>query len=247
MIKFRLFPRQNRSLFYPLIHVIGRGFYSSRQVVLLYFIINLALVLTGCTDLFSSQGSKLVDRSFITGEPCEAPCWQGLKLNEATLDQIYPKLKELQFVDPDSIITWEHVTSLGFTNATIIRYDCFGYTDGGCGYLLLSNGVLKVSNHMILYELPLNNVVEKLGAPDHVIFNPYSSHQGGCALDFEWPKKNLLVSSYNYSDSQWCLDLQDDKALDPGINVTQVTYMVPEAFLPDRCREGNCISWPGFN
>ena len=222
------------------------SFYFLKQTALLFFIIILAMIITGCGDVFSSKDSKQVDQSFITDEPCQAPCWQSLYLNEATPDQVYTKLKELPFVDPESIITWEHVDDLGFTNATTIHYDCPRYTDGGCGYLLLSNGVLKVSNHVILYELSLKNVLEKLGTPDHVIFNPYSPHQEGCVLDFEWPKKNIRVSSYNYSNSQWCLDLQNDEFLDPGINVTQVTYMVPEAFLASYCRESNCIPWPGF-
>ena len=50
-----------------------------------------------------NRGDAGIDRSFITDNPCAAPCWYGLKLESSGLEEYRQKLTELPFVEQGSV------------------------------------------------------------------------------------------------------------------------------------------------
>jgi hypothetical protein len=248
MIKFKTFLRKKGVLFPFIIldRIRGKWFVKRFQPCLRFLLIGFLLVLTGCnTSLTSKLDPTLIDISFSTGQPCKPPCWQGLELNESTTDQVYEKLAELPFVYQGSIKTWNNVTLFGFSDATMISYKCNELKGEICGTLVISDGLLKVSSHRIQYHLPLQSVIDKLGEPNYVIYSPYTSHGDGCMADLDWQEKNIFVRIID-SNTQLCHEIQVGESLDPNIGVTEVYYLVKEAFIPNQCQEYNCVPWPGF-
>lgn len=216
------------------------------QPCLQFLFIGFLFVLTGCNTSFPSKlDPTLIDISFSTQQPCKSPCWQGLKLNESKTDQAYEKLADLPFVYQDSIKTWNHVTLFGFSDTTMISYKCNESKSEICGTLVISDGLLKVASHRIQYHLPLQSVIDKLGEPNYVIYSPYSSHGDGCMVDLDWQDKNVFTRIID-SNTQLCHEIQVGEALDPNIGITEVYYLVKEAFIPNQCQEYNCVLWPGF-
>jgi len=246
MIKFKTFLRKkgNKIPFIIFDRIRGRGFVKRFQPCFRFLLIGFLLVLTGCNTT-PKLDPTLIDISFSTEQPCKPPCWQGLELDESTTDQAYEKLAGLPFVYQGSIKTWNHVTLFGFSDATMISYKCKESKGEICGTLVISDGLLKVSSHRIHYHLPLQSVIDKLGEPNYVIYSPYTSHGDGCMADLDWREKNVFVRIID-SNTQLCHDIQVGEALDPNIGVTEVYYLVKEAFIPNQCQEYNCVLWPGF-
>ena len=104
-----------------------------------FVILTLFFVLLGCNGLNipalkngpSFPDDPRVDRSFVTGQPCDAPCWYELRLGESTIDDIRATLLQLPFVDQSTLFEWNIGTDgskLGF------YFDCVYYdSPGSCG------------------------------------------------------------------------------------------------------------------
>lgn len=197
-------------------------------------------VLCGC-----AREPKLIDKSFITEQPCTPPCWYGLKLNESKEEQIYAKLAELPFVDQTTIRTFDNYTVFGDPNGKFIFYRCVDINDDVCGSFQLAGGKLKDISSNVYYELSLQTVVDKLGTPLNVNYGPQPPHGDGCMLLFKWAAKNITVSTVT-SKVQVCEEIQAGKAIDPKTRVSTISYTAAEGFVSDPCKGLNCVPWPGF-
>jgi len=240
-------------ILFPLLILVQNNRKRSIKLSWMYwlsFLLVFVSLLTACNKIKSltlKTDSKLNDTSFLTEQPCKPPCWHDLKLNVSTLEQVEDKLAELPFIDQGTIKIRKNANLFGFSDATMIYYNCMESKGKRCGYLLLSDGYLKVTAHRIQYHLPLQSVIDKLGEPSYVIYSPYTSHGDGCMMDLDWPEMNIFTRSITETNSRLCQQIQSGEALDPNLGVNEVHYLVKEAFIPNHCKEYNCVPWPGFD
>jgi hypothetical protein len=92
-IRFKLFREQ---------WVIGFSLPTRRYSILLVAV--LGLTLASC-DGNPALDDPLADSSFLTQQPCAAPCWYGLEPDKSTADDVIAALRKLPFVDSGTI--WE--------------------------------------------------------------------------------------------------------------------------------------------
>jgi hypothetical protein len=216
----------------------------------LYFIIlvflGIGFFTAGCKATPVPIDPRLVDQSFITGQPCEAPCWYGLVPDQSSESEVLPKLKELPFVDHTKIKEWKNSSIFGYSNASELDFNCAFPGNVICGVVVSFEGVVKYIDLAIQYSLPLKSVIDRLGTPEYIFTAGYSPHGDGCRVSFNWPQKRISVVSVDPDSSQPCQDLDMGKAINSDILITEVHYEAKDIALQDRCRVLKCITWPGF-
>ena len=218
----------------------------SEKIYFSLILLGFAIALISCKSVPSTQEPGLVDKSFVTGEPCAPPCWYGLEIDQSTESDVITKLRELPFVDP-GIIRISDVSIFNFPSAREIDYGCADLNDRLCGMMIISGGSLKVISTYIQYKLPLRAVIDKLGVPDEVYFTPYSSHGDGCLLDLDWLEKGIIARRTDRYSISVCQELDVGNALDSELEITEIYYLAQEAIDLNRCKLGAvCIAWPGL-
>jgi hypothetical protein len=209
-------------------------------------LIGVAALLVACASAVTPTAEGPIDRSFTTSQPCAAPCWYGLELNKSTDSEVLAQLRLLPFVNQATIRRSDHVAIGSFQDASEIDYDCVVPSDGMCGFLVLSDGKLRMISFVLKYDLTLRSVVNQLGTPDWIRYDPYTPHGQGCMLDLNWPEKGITVRHIDEDSTALCDRLSSGHALDPAIQATEVHYLTDSAIFsrPSQC--GTCIDWPGF-
>lgn len=206
------------------------------------------LAVSGCTGILTaSDDDPLADHSFLTGEPCEAPCWYGLELDKASEDDIIGTLHGLPFIEASTIYTYTS-NWINDNSAVGINYGCSHPPMGDfCGSFLLSDNKLKYIRLTVGYKLTLETVVSKLGSPDYIDYGPIHVDVGGCDLNLYWPEQNIQAEFINREADALCQAIQSGEKISPRTVVTALWYSVSEGFGP---LPGGCcrrIPWPGFS
>ena len=100
------------------------------------------LVLAACSR--HQDGSSLVDRSFLTGQPCTPPCWYGLEPEKATEEDVISTLKTLPFVESSTITVTKVVQGAPLVaNEQRVWFDCREPEERHCGLALLSGDKIE--------------------------------------------------------------------------------------------------------
>ncbi len=206
------------------------------------FLIALLLLASGFVGCNTSvpQVTAAVDRSFLTGKPCAAPCWYGLELDKAEQEAVLATLRGLEFVDESSIRIHNNSVWPQFPIASEI-YFCSKSDKRNCNTAVFSEEKLKMLWLSVEYDLTLNEVVQQLGKPDYISYSPYRPESRSCTLQLYWPTSHIFVSNDSETDDSICQALKAGKGLDPNIKVTGIVYAVSETFVP-----GYGVDWPGF-
>ena len=186
-----------------------------------------------------------IDQSFLTGEPCAAPCWYGLKLDEATQETILSTLRGNELVDESSIRIYDNSVWPQFPTASEV-YFCSKSEKHHCNTAVLSQGKLKMLWLSVQYDLTLKEIVQRLGEPDYISYAPYHPETRGCTLALYWPKSRLFVENVSETDDSVCQALSAGKGINPNIKVTGMVYAVSEAFGPGLTAGWPYAAWPGF-
>jgi hypothetical protein len=199
----------------------------------------LSLLLPGCDHASQTPEPRVADRSFLTGQPCKAPCWYNLELDKSTLVDVTQTLKELPFVDHNSMIVHNTVYT-GNIITTQINFNCFDPKGEPCGFIKVLDDKLKMVNIVIRYPLSMKTVVDQIGPPEYIFF--FATMGGGCVLDFDYEMtKGIIVSSGQ--PGQMCQDLRNGKILDKNLNFTEVTYLSKDLIPSNRCQGNICFAW----
>lgn len=223
-------PSPNSKLTKTVFHIYKRSVFW--LLVLLF-----TFVVSSCND------ETLVDRSFITQEPCAAPCWYGLELEKSSEEDVYTVLENLPFVNYNSIKEWGTVWG-DDENAKEIFYDCQHPRKKRCGGFILSNDRLKQLWVSVNYNLSFFDVVQILGPPNHISYVPRSGEIAGCTLALYWPKKSIYIRSHQREGCPALDTLKKGVKIDSDTKVTYITYIDLETFnLGTRENE---FLWPGF-
>jgi hypothetical protein len=216
------------------------GVKTHNRVRLIVFSLLLSNFILSCS-IWKTEG--LMEESFLTGLPCEAPCWQGLEIDKSTKSDIVAKLQELPFVEKRSIKEYGTVW-IADQNAVAIRFDCAS-PRRFCGEFTLSKDRLKRMLFSIGYSLTFGKVVEKLDSPDSVSAGVCQPERPDCTVGLNWPGKGIFVGTHGY-DGDLCDAVQKGLKIPGRTKVTEIAYSVEEAFASV---EGSCIQnlpWPGF-
>jgi hypothetical protein len=197
------------------------------------------LLILYCITVSGCETDPLVDRSFITGQPCESPCWYGIRVGETEEAAVKAILSELPFVKQGSVRITMYEDGINYS------FSCSHPDDENCGDIILENG--KVDRIIVSVHFPLTfeQVVEKLGMPDHVHFDPYHPDTGGCIVSLEWPQ-GILVKHLEVRKDKYCRELARGEKVDPRIQVTGLIYTSQKDLSNSPCNQSNCINWPGF-
>ena len=166
--------------------------------------------------------NPLADRSFVTGKPCEAPCWYGLKLGESTLEDIRRTLPELPFVDSSQ--TYEQlIGNLGPNEKAFDVHCTYSKEKEFCATLVTSkDGKLSKIAINVAYELTLQMVLEKLGVPKFYTVGPYPN-EDICHVVIYWPEKNIAASINDSPRERLCTRTENEK-IDLDSQITSLIY-----------------------
>jgi hypothetical protein len=105
-----------------------------------YVILFFPFFLLGCVFVeLNKKGEKIefpdspvVDQSFVTGQPCKAPCWYDLEIGKSSNENIRQVLSSLSFIYQPSIS--EHIVNNSATPEQIrINFTCVYDIDNWCG------------------------------------------------------------------------------------------------------------------
>lgn len=178
-----------------------------------------------------------VDRSFVTGQPCDAPCWYGLRLEESTVDDIRATLLQLPFVDQSTLAEWNISTD---GSELSFHFDCVYYNPpGSCGVLETENGRLRKIAMAVQYPLILRSSIDQLGIPEYYTAIP-SPTEDICNLGIYWPEKNIIVVVEENTREKHC-SLGWNGPIDLDLQISSLVYM--ELNAPDQ-QNPESRPWP---
>ena len=189
-----------------------------------------------------------IDKSFLEKEPCAPPCWYGLELNQSSEEDIYTTLRQLPFVEKNSIREWGTVWN-DDENAKEIFYKCV-YSqrpkENTCGGLLLSKNKLKEVWMSVNYDLSFFMSTELFGYPEYISHVPIGVEAVGCTVSLYWPDKQILVRSDTKKACPALYEQEQGFKLDSSTNVTFVMYTAYNNFYSESIGEWPYYPWAGF-
>jgi len=206
-------------------------------------IIVLSIMLGGCT-IPVPQGPTVIDKSFVTNNPCSPPCWYGLKLDVSNKEDVLATLSKLPFIELSSIR--EQSVRWNDSDAMYIRFSCISHKDKKCGGITIAGDKVKRISMAVHYELSLETTVSKLGAPDYVEYSVYHPEVGGCVISLEWQELGIVVNHLDTRNEGYCQYISDQNAIPKGIEVTEIHYIAEDRFTSETVDDSTRIPWPGF-
>lgn len=165
------------------------------------------------------------DRSLLTGEPCEAPCWHNIIPGESTEEDVWRELKGSPYVYTGTLNS--STTDVFGTRVTDIVWNGRGSSVNRI--TLLDNKVLLIRIELD-YELSLEDVIEKFGPPRSVFANSSPAEFNDYSVVLDFPTKGLSFLSYIYRAGREEIDLKRQVGvLKKELPVTWVYYYSPSS------------------
>ena len=206
-------------------------------------ILLLMLLLTSCSRF---RYNPKADQSFLTDQPCPAPCWHGLVPGVSTKAEVLATLEELAFIDRNSIKEygrrWE-----GDDSAQEITFSCRYPRGKFCGNAVMSFDELKSMVLPVNFPLTFKDSVNKLGLPEYVDYGGYHPDVGGCRVYLTWPDQGISAGHVNKRNAQICREIRDNKGLPSETLVETLVYVIPNSFKLVPGAGAQRIEWPGFS
>ena len=114
-----------------------------------------------------------VDRSLLTGDPCEPPCWQGLTPGESTLEDVNEFMRTSGFVSPLTV----HRSALRIAGGERVGLSIWWQSNvwgaGGSNNFDIHGGVLDSITIHPHYDVTLGRLINRYGPPEkYVAFLP---------------------------------------------------------------------------
>ena len=195
-------------------------------------IVWLAIILstTSCMILESTPknaptqfpNDSLVDRSFVSEQPCKAPCWYGLELGKARADEIRTTLSTLPFIKSNSIREYKNSEPLFIASCV------YSNPDEDCVWIETStDGTLSKIVLKTYYPLTLESVIERLGNPTYYISDPISGRDA-CQVHVYWPNASVMAILEVSPKERYCIGKNSEK-INLGSQIEQLIYTRIEA------------------
>jgi hypothetical protein len=199
--------------------------------------------------IFISNPAEM-DKSWLTGQPCQAPCWYGLTPGKATSRDVLEKIKLLTFINPQKVEQGKSNRWNGKSLVLETYFSLVGVNPAGQKYVLINMGQDVVDSIGIYpnYQVSFKETVAALGAPDWVSYSASSENGNDCVLTLFWNKRQLDVSTYQdsagLSQPELCDQIrQNNGQIPPGLDVQTVTYWQNSTY--SEIIQG-AQSWNGF-
>jgi hypothetical protein len=215
----------------------------------------LIILITACQRTPSETSTptlevSLTDRSLVTGLPCKAPCWYGLEAGKSTELEVLSKLRELSFIDPNTVqenkIGYWEPTINNSIPAKLISASCKEPQGHQCVGLTIANDQLKIISLFPNYDLTFLYVVERLGNPDYVGRTLTSDiHSPGCIISLIWSSRHIIIGHIDDTSIEMCDTMNSIKQIPPELTTDFVTYLLPE-YIELRIETSSISPWPGF-
>ena len=203
-------------------------------------ILLLMLLLTSCSRF---RYNPKADQSFLTDQPCSAPCWHGLVPGVSTKAEVLATLEELAFIDQNSIkeygTRWK-----GDDAAQSIRFNCRYPSGKYCGSAVISKDELKRLGLPIYIPLTFEDIANKLGQPEYLDYGVYPP--AVCIVHLTWPDQGILAG-YNKGNIKLCQEISDYQGLPSEILVDILIYVIPNSLEIEPGAGAQRIEWPGFS
>ncbi len=179
-----------------------KDLYKYHRKSFIYVFIFLILFLCSCNlkqelpQLLPSPTStlspELMDRSWLTGVPCRAPCWYGMEIGKTTPEEAQEKINQLSFIEAN-LTKWDNIS---------VPLYCKGQNYYYCAKLRFDDNKLSEIGIFPNYEITIKEVVDIIGPPDLLSIGPYSP--GGlfvtdCRVRFTWIERQMELF---YNDSR---------------------------------------------
>ena len=211
-------------------------------------VIAIALVLFSCTPRgvnLDTLNPNLYDQSWLTGEPCSAPCWYGLEPGVSSRQDSISTTQKLPFISG---------INSTYTNSQNAAFFCKKPQDYECVNMDFENDVLEAIYFNPNYQITFEQVVERLGTPDGFLIQAMYPDAEGCKLQVVWKNKRLIllyetgvISMFSFSHA-----LADDlcgnfgkQPLPKGILIQRVEIMLPRD-IASLIRDYPPSPWEGF-
>jgi len=205
-----------------------------------------AMLLLGAS-LVSCALAGPVDRSLLSGDPCQPPCWQGLVPGVSTVQEVEDVLAGSEYVKQESVTRerWGGFSTIWWESAV-------SWASGsGRNAAVMKGEMLQILMICLDYELALEDIVERYGAPEKLW------------ASWAWPGGvEVAVRLYYPAEGlTFALVLQPSNGyheLEPGSKVTVVRYFAPTSleglidlgesipFPPREYMDTELADWQGY-
>ena len=164
---------------------------------------------------------RLVDKSFLTGVPCEPPCWHGILVDKTSEDEAHAILSNLEFINYNSARSWDS-DNIAETSAIETRFRCMYEKSRVCVSLTFDEGIVKSMWFKVSEDVTLDVAVEYLGPPEYVELHPWGP--SGCSIDLVWPDKGIEVSHTIDYEYETCLLISEEGLIPRDLPAIRVSY-----------------------
>jgi len=187
-----------------------------------------------------------MDRSWLTGKPCEAPCWYGLELGITTKDEALAIMDTLSFIDPKSI----HELDVYWFDSTARKLSFYCTKPHAiCTSMIFVNNTLVYILLTPNYPITFGEVVEKIGEPDFIGADLSVPETRDCVAKLIWLDRQMQVIYYEFhrsSGRDLCGEIIDAGNKPPSdLIVHNVMYLLPDYFK-DVPVHNHHYPWQGF-
>jgi hypothetical protein len=195
---------------------------------------------------------ELMDRSWLTDQPCRGPCWYGLTLGASQMSDAREIVRQLSFVDINTIeetdSTYFDPIKESFIGANVINYKCKTPKEI-CTSLYFVNNKLVEIYISPNFQIGLEDIINIIGPPDFLSFRPITPDKmfgRDCQIELYWVERQMTIRYYNYDNNNMCKVIKNSgNRPSPKLPIQEVWYLMPEYFM-DRKVEDGYYPWTGF-
>ena len=141
---------------------------------------------------------NLTDRSWLTDQPCRAPCWYSLKIGTTSITDAQKMVIELPFIDPNSVKNtpatfWDPISDEGL-DSRFLSYSCKQPNSMVCSSLqFVQNKLIEIRLYPN-YQITLKEVVDSIGPPDYVEATAMTPEIVDCMVRLYWWDRQMTIS-----------------------------------------------------
>jgi hypothetical protein len=185
---------------------------QKRRLIIYPIMMCLSLIGTACAGASGKESGTstttktataipelFLNNSFLTGIPCELPCWNGLLVGETTYSEAIAILQSLSFIDSETI-QFSGVTGRGTADIPndkdpfYIHADCVLPEGEQCVFMEVQIGKVVWINSSINFSFTLSEMVEHFGEPSYIEFGSGASECMDCHLEVVWKEFQMVIS-----------------------------------------------------